>query len=238
MLLSHYVPRMFTALFGGLFIFLGIYTLGNGLLFDRIFIGVLIFTAFICRKNVNVLGVIAILVIQRLLEESAWFISEQEFKTAIKALFYTSALFTWYKIKYDPTSRMLAIALILSLSSELYWYLAGKGAPEIYWYVGLAAVCLFTRHLLFLRVSYTDDFYPGRAESINLDWHVFKLYAVSIAVQVLMLIEYIVRSVFGFVEILYFYKLYPYLAHSIGTYTIWIIFNESYRLLLPKLLKA
>ena len=45
MLLSHYLPKILTALFGGLFVSLGIYTFGNALLFDRIFIGVLIFTA-------------------------------------------------------------------------------------------------------------------------------------------------------------------------------------------------
>lgn len=74
MLLSHYLPKILTALFGGLFVSLGIYTFGNALLFDRIFIGVLIFTAVICRKNIDVLGVVVILVAFTLLDEAGWYI--------------------------------------------------------------------------------------------------------------------------------------------------------------------
>lgn len=238
MLLAHYLPKIITALFGGLFIFAGIYTFGNALLFDRIFIGVLIFTAIVCRKNVNVLGVVIILMGVHLLSEAAWFVSELEYKTTAKIGFYCLSGVVCYQLRYDYTSKILLACLIGSLLSEGYWEYLGKNAPEIYWYIFVLSSNLIARHLLFLRVSYTDDFFPGKSQSINMDWHLYKLTAVAAILQSFNILEYIVRSVFGFVEVMFIYNIYPYLMQAISTYTVWIIFHESYKLLLPKLLRA
>lgn len=238
MLLAHYLPKVLTALFGGLFIFAGVYTFGNALLFDRIFIAILIFTAIICRKNVNVLGVVVILVLQRLLEEGAWFVSETEFQIFTKIGFYCIAAFAYYRMKYDPISKVLLVSFAVSVLSEFYWLSYGKNAPEIDWYIMALTVNLFTRHLIFMRVSYTEDYFPNRALSINLDWHIYKLNAVAACIQLIMILEYIVRSVLEYVQVVVFYTLYPYLMHAVATYAIWIIFHESYKLLIPKLLRA
>ncbi|MCC2616693.1 hypothetical protein LJ739_10615 [Aestuariibacter halophilus] len=238
MLLRHYTPKILTALFGGLFVFAGFYTFGNALLFDRIFIGVLIFTALICRKNVNVLGVVVILVIQRLLEEAGWSISEANHELLVKAVFYGLALFVYYKTRFDELSKVFLTTITIALLSEAYWYFSDKSAPEIYWYVFVATNAFLVRYLVFVRVGFTGDYFPQKAESINLDWHIFKLYGVASFLQLIMIAEYIVRSVFGFIKITYVYYTYPYVAQALATYAVWVIFNESYRLLLPRLLKA
>ncbi|GAA6185224.1 hypothetical protein NBRC116595_24720 [Aliiglaciecola sp. NS0011-25] len=239
MLLSHYLPKLLTALLGGLFIFAGMYTFGNPLLFDRLFICILVFTAIVCRKNVNVLGVVIILVIQRLVEETAWSISELEFADLIKASFYLLSIAVYWKIKYDKASRLLLLGLIISLSAEFYWILNQQLAPEIYWYITLQSSYLFARHLFFMRVAYMSDILPKqKIESINLDWQMYKLNALFAVLQLFMIFEYIIRSVFEYKKVLLIWTSYPYLAQLCYTYLIWIVFYESYKLLIPKLLRA
>lgn len=218
--------------------FAGIYTFGNGLLFDRLFICVLVFTAVICRNNVNVLGVVIILVIQRLVEETAWSISELDYQTIIKAAFYFLALLSCWAFWYDIIAKLLLSVLILSIGSEFYWIYTQASAPEIYWYVGLIASNLFVRHLIFMRVSYTEDFFPHQTQSINLDWHIHKLNAVAACVLSLLIFEYFVRSVLGFERIVLVYSYASYALQAIATYAIWVIFYESYKMLIPRLLKA
>lgn len=238
MIVNHYLPKILTAIFAGLFIFAGIYTFGNGLLFDRLFICILIFTAIICRRNINVLGVVVVLLLQRLLEETAWSISELNFQLVVKAAFYFLAVFVYWKIKYDKIAKILLLSLFISIASEFYWIYQAQNAPEIYWYVGALASSLFIRHLIFMRVSFTEDYFPKKAESINLDWQIYKVYSLGAYVQLFMILEYIARTIFGLSNVLFVYKTYPYAIQIISTYVIWVIFNESYKLLLPKLLKA
>lgn len=238
MLLAHYLPKLITALFGGLFIFAGIYTFGNALLFDRIFIGVLIFTAIICRKNINVLGVMIILVTQRLLEEFGWLILESEYLYPIKLMFYAIAAYLCYKMKYDMISKMLVFCLVLALSAEVYWFAFNIEPPLVHWFVFIIVLTLLARHMIFLRVSFTDDYFPNKAESINLDWQIYKLNGVAASINSVVMIEYLAIKLFDLKDVKFFISVTPYLMHAIATYAIWVIFHESYKLLIPKLLRA
>jgi hypothetical protein len=67
-----YLPKILTALFGGLFVLLGILTFGNGGAFDKIHIGMLIFTGIICRKDINIVSVVILLLLQLTWESLAW----------------------------------------------------------------------------------------------------------------------------------------------------------------------
>lgn len=238
MLVAHYLPRVATALFGGLFVFAGLYSFGDGLLFDRLFIGVIILTAVVCRKDINVMGILVILVIQRLLEETAWSISELDFKHIVKPAFYLAAILVFWKIKYDGVAKFLLATLLIAIAAEFYWLATKVSAPEVYWYVGLLTSNVFIRHLIFMRVSYSADIFPTQAESINLDWHIYKLNGLAAFFQFAIVVEYAFRTVLNNLDIIYIYKIYPYCMQLIATYAIWMVFYESYRMLVPKLLKV
>ncbi len=238
MLLAHYLPKIITALFGGLFIFAGVYTFGNALIFDRIFIGVLIFTAIVCRKNVNVLGVLVILVIQRVLEEFGWVVIGSEYLYFVKVMFYLIAAWLCYKMHYDLISKMLLLCLIAAMGSELYWFIYDIKPPLVHWFVFTVVLTLLARHMIFLRVSLTEDYFPNKGESINLDWQIYKLNGVAAAVQSIVMLEYLLRNLLSFFTVKFFYSITPYVMHAIATYAIWVIFHESYKLLIPKLLRA
>lgn len=238
MLVSHYAPKILIALFGGLFILAGVLTFGKPLYFDRIYAFILIFTAVICRKNINVLGVVVILVLQYVIEETAWSISELDYRQAVKSIFYFLTIVVYWRIKYDPFSKVLLATLLVALGSEFYWIANNQKAPEIYWHVGLCASSLFIRHLLFNRVLYTEEYFPKKAVSINLDWFVFRFCAINMVLQLLMVSEFSVRSVFGYKHITLIYYSFPYIVQIMATLQIWVIFHESYKLLIPKLLRA
>jgi hypothetical protein len=238
MLIRAYLPQILTALFGGLFVWLGIMTFDNPTVFDRLFIFILLFTAFVCRRNINIVGVIIVVAIHQILGVSAWFIFNLENTFYLKIAFYLFGIAMWYKVKYDPVSKLLLISLLLSFISELYWYISDIEGSALHWYIMVLSINLLTRHLIFQRVNFTDTYFPNKVVSINLDWHIYKLNALAIIFQTVNIFEYMLRGVFGLKDLMYVYDFYSYAMQAISTYTVFIIFSESYKLLLPKLLRA
>jgi hypothetical protein len=236
MLARVYLPPFITALFGGLFIAIGIITFGKPDYFDRLFIGVLIFTAAVCRKNINIVSILVIILLQRLIEESAWSWLQNIY--IIRELIYCIALATVVYLWFDPISKLASAVLILLIGAEIYWYITDYPAPELYWHTTLLLTNLLTRYMIFSRTSIVEHYFPGKGESTNLDWAIYKLCAVAAVIQCLALVEYLIRHLLGFNQVLIVYQSYVFLVHSIAIFVIWVTFNESYKQLLPRLLKA
>jgi hypothetical protein len=236
MILRAYLPKILTALFGGLFIALGIATFGNAWAFDLIYVSLLIFTGIICRKDINVVSLVIILVLQLVWESLAWNLLVDE--NFVKVILYLSALYVTFYFRYDWLAKVVATVLLVAFTSELYWYTNNYNAPEIYWYIWIMISNLLVRHLIFCRVSFVDNYYPNKGESVNLDWVIYKLNAALSLFQVAMVFEYLSRHLLGFSDMLIVYYSYSYAIHIIGTITIWAIFTESSKRLIPKLFKA
>ncbi|WP_339721431.1 hypothetical protein [uncultured Paraglaciecola sp.] len=236
MILRAYLPKFLTALFGGLFVAASIFTFGNALVFDRLFLGVILFTAILCRKDVNVLSVIAIIFLQHIIEEFAWLYLPSSY--LIKGLVYITGFWLVYYFWYDWTSKILLLCLILGISTEVYWYVIGYEPPQTFWYVCIIMICISIRHLVFLRVSMVESYISPKAKSINLDWVLYKINAVIIIAQTTVLFEYYLRHIFGFKNALFAYEALPYIIHALSTLLIWTTFNESYKQLFPQLIKA
>lgn len=236
MLIRAYLPKILTALFGGIFVFLGFATFGNAWAFDRIYISLLIFTGIVCRKDINVVSVVIVLVLQLIWENLAWNLLVDE--NLVKIILYLVALYAIYYFRYDWLTKIVATIVIIAAACELYWYSNNYSAPEIYWYIWLMISNLLIRYLIFCRVSFVDKYYPRKGESINLDWVIYKLNAVLTILQAAMVLEYLSRHLLGLGGILLVYYSYSYIIHIIGTIIIWAIFTESSKRLIPKLLKA
>ncbi|WP_166425793.1 hypothetical protein [Paraglaciecola sp. 20A4] len=241
MLVRAYLPKIITALFGGLFIAAGILTFGNALVFDRIFIGILLFTGFICRKDINVLGIILILAVIRVLEEALWFIfAEQLYNHWLsKITIYLLLFFIIYKFWFDKMSKISLLILLLCISAEIYWIIIGYTlAPAIYWYAALVGLGLLTRHFLFSRIQMTEQFTSKSGKSINLDWYIYQVTRIYIFIEGLNIFEYILRHVFQIKYIQIIYYVYPYIMQSLATFTLWIVFNEANKLFKERLISA
>jgi hypothetical protein len=236
MLVRAYLPPIMTALFGGLFIAAGILTFGNAAIFDRLFIGILVFTAVTCRKNVNILSVVAIILLQRALEECAWSFLTDTY--LIKIALYSFGFWLVYYLRHDWITRVLLTSLILVSVAEIYWYINDDLAPQVYWNIGLMIFDVIIRYLIFSRFSFVELWFKGRAVSINLDWTIYKLSAIAIIVQCAIITEYLIRHILELPNLLLVYSAYPYAMHIIATIAIWATFHESYKQIAPKLLKA
>jgi hypothetical protein len=236
MLARVYLPPFITALFGGLFIALGIVTFGDADTFDRLFVGVLIFTLIICRNNIDIVSLLAIIFLQRIMQELAW--SSLSDGVILKELLYSLAIVMMYTLRYDPLVKWLAAILALTICAEIYWYITDYPAPELYWQIILLLSCLFTRYMIFSRVELVQRYLTRTSQSTNLDWIFYKLIGTTAIVQAAIIFEYLIRHILGLSQVLVVYYSYPYIVHSIATFAIWATFHESYKLLLPKLLKA
>lgn len=236
MFIRAYLPQIITALFGGFFVFLGISTFGNAWAFDCIYIGLLVFTGVVCKKDINVVSVIIILILQLIWENLAWNLLVDEH--IVKLIFYLIALLVTFYFRYDWLAKMVTAIVIMTSGCELYWFFNDYRAPEIYWYIWTMISNVLLRHLIFSRVSFVDRYYPNKGESVNLDWVIYKLNAVLTLLQAAMVFEYLSRHLLDFGDILIVYHAYSYIIHIIGTIIIWAIFTESSKRLIPKLLKA
>ncbi|MFT5674770.1 MAG: hypothetical protein ACI808_000694 [Paraglaciecola sp.] len=241
MLLRAYLPKFITALFGGLFIATGILTFGNAMIFDRLFIGVLIFTAIVCRSNINVVGIIAILALERLLEEFLWFSVIDQFYNIwqMKIVIYAGLAWMLYKLWYDTMVKIVLPFILLSVAAEFYWYFIDyEKIPGIYWYNIIIGLNLLTRYLLFSRMELTESITSKSAESINLDWVVYQITRLYIVIEILNISEYLIRHLLTYSNIQLIYSSYPYLLHSISTFTLWVVFNETNKLIKSRFVSA
>lgn len=73
---------------------------------------------------------------------------------------------------------------------------------------------------------------------INTDWQIYQLMFVFVIIESARLLEYYVRHIFGFTDIVIVYNLYPYAAHIIACVIIWIILNETIRMTRERYLMA
>ena len=236
MLIRAYLPKILTALFGGLFILLGILTFGKGAAFDKLHFGMLIFTWIVCRKDINVVSVVILLLLQLTWESLAWhYLLDGYF---VKTILYLIAFGMIYYFRHDWVVKIILPTVVLVTASEIHWYITDYSAPEIYWHIWIMISNLLVRYLIFCRVGIVDKYFPENGLSVNLDWVIYKLSALIIIIQATMVLEYLLRHIVGLSNLLFVYYSYSYLVHGIATIAVWAIFSESFKQLLPKLLKA
>lgn len=235
MFIRAYLPQIITALFGGLFVALGILTFENSIVFDRLFLAVLIFTTIVCRHDINVVFIATILLLQLSMEEVIWLylLDNNIFKISLYIAGFTVA----YLFRYDWIVKVVIPTLLIIILTEIYWWFIEYDAPNIFWHVWIITSNLVVRYCIFSRVGILQHYFSVKAQSINLDWVIYKLSALIIVIQAIMLAEYMARHLFGF-NILIIYHSYPYLIRCVSVFAIWAIFHESNKLLIPKLIKA
>ncbi|MFT5838283.1 MAG: hypothetical protein ACI9UT_000775 [Flavobacteriales bacterium] len=236
MLTNAYLPKFLTALFGGIFVFLGITTFGNGEAFDRLFIFILIFTGIVCRKNIDVLGIVFILAFESIIEEIFWFSTQDIWYS--KLAVYSCLAILFYKLKYDAMSRLAIPCLVLSISAELFWFATDyQFTPEIYWYNIIIGQSMMVRFLLFSRIDLSQSIFNKNAKSINLDWIIYEITRIFIVFETLNILEYLIRHILE-LKVTIIYVCYPFAMQAISTFILWAVFNETNKLLKKRILNA
>ena len=214
------------------FISAGFLAYGDGVLFEQIYISLLVFLAVIFIKDVNVLGVIVITLIANLCFMFLFpLVLEAEFQVLLKLLTYSAIITTLYKLRTEE--YRVAIAFIIGLCglAELYWFATDYPAPLIYWHVMLINIAVLVRHFLFQRFFIMSKYCPKHYRSLDLDYSLHKLNWYYIVVHFAVLLEFFVRHILGFREITFIHQFNPYVFHAITTYSALLIIIQGYSLI-------
>ena len=215
------------------FVYIGIKSFGNPLWFDRFYILVMIITVLTCKKNVNILGVVAISVLISVIDESSYLLLA-DLAQPLKILVYGVIGYFFWCWRYDSLSPLLFIIFFLTITAEIYWQYKAYPAPQINWEVQLIFLCFLMRHCLFRRVWWTERFFPQQGKFLRIDWQLRKLYALQIIIRSFVIVEYILRHL-SIIDSIYIYQLTPILLAVINILQLFLIFWQNYQLLLDKL---
>ena len=227
MILNLYFQKILTPILVISFVLVGIFTFDYAELFARWFlVGVIVFALVKLKaRDVNMVGLIGIIIFERTVETIAHLIySNFDAKVAI----YLSAAAIMYGLRYDKLVKLLCIPIvILSILSELYWSYTDYEAPLIHAYVLMILLNLITRHLLFMRVPFTDKLIDG-GKSLPLDWKFYDLAKWSVWVIAIMIAEYLVRHLTP-LNSLFVYNAYTPLMHAIAVTSLYYLTDDYLR---------
>lgn len=226
-----YLQKFFSVFIAVACVTLGILTFDNALLFDRLFMVVVILIAIPFYKNINILGILLIILGFRFADEIAWQIVHNTLFW--KVCIYSALTLSVYKLEEDSLRYSILFTVLCAVSAEIYWYFTDYDSPRIVWLAFQILLTFISRRLFFFRYFITSKYYPNKVESLSLDRQLYKLMLFPIVLQQLLLLEYLARHIWGF-ESLYVYSAVPYISRVLYTYMLWMILNESFNLLMSR----
>ena len=229
--------KLLTILVASVFLALGVFYFNNAVASAYLFYFILLFSAFLCRKQPDIRGVIAIIFIIRLIEEVIWSgLIFYESEILLIPIYLVLGIGVWKLADEKQTKKPLRALLIVMISFELYWFYQNYESPVIYPYLFTIVQCLILQWLIFARAMYGFK-YKFLGKETKLDFKVYKLARWTIFLEIAMISEYLIRHTLN-INILVVYHTYPYLYHLISMYTLYLLFDASYKQLLPQKLKA
>lgn len=205
----------------------GIVTFGNDVWFDRIFFISLIFTAIFCRKNVNVVVLVAIVFSTTIIEELFYLLDGFYDYAWFKALLYSLFLVVAWLFRHDEINKYLFPTIIsVCVVAEIYWYSLGYQAPRIVWYLLPYAFNLIVRFAIFMRFELVEHFFPGKEALCFSEFRVRDAHQWAIYACIAMIFEYLLRHI-AKIEISVIYQIYSYAIQAIFTYILWCVLQEN-----------
>lgn len=232
MILHPLLEKCQTVVLALVFLAAGIYTFGNALKFDRLYIAILFFACWLSRKDWNVLAIISIIVVERVVEEVAWLSLSNIL--VIKLPLYSLCAYCIFKFSNGFIRWLCFVSLALVVCSECYWLAIEYRAPEMYWDVYYLCQSLLVRWLFMRRCFLMGDllarYYPGVVRSLDLDYILSHVMLGYVILSVLQLAEFQLRHSFGLHHIDTIHSLYPYIAHSFSIFILFSVFTHSIKI--------
>jgi hypothetical protein len=228
MFIGTYLRPLLRAFFAGCIITAGIFTFGQGELFDRLFFTVLVvlFILAIQAKDIDLIGVLIILLLSNSVDELFYLLPDI---LSIKIIVYAICLFGLYKNKKDKwTIRLAAPLLGISLLAEAYWAIIAYDAPQIYYYNALITINLFVRRFVFLRLFLTPKWFGKETSSISLDYNIYTIAKWSILSLALLTLEYAIRHT-THSSPLFFYYVHQYIAQLLSVLVLVLLIDYTYK---------
>ena len=211
-----------TALMAGAAIATGVLTFGNGELFDRLFLLILVFLMFFkaVNQDINISGIIILFIVNMVCEEVVFLTLGAEYQ---KIIIYTVAAYIFYRLYFNDMVKFIAVPiLLLSFIAELHWFLTDYPAPMLHLYIAMLTFNILIRFMLFMRIPLTEQYTNKKAKIVPADSYIYDLAKWSTIFLSLVLIEYIVRHCTPYQPML-IYNLFEYVMHGLAVLIVIII---------------
>ncbi|MBO9490945.1 hypothetical protein J7384_11300 [Endozoicomonas sp. G2_1] len=229
--------RVLTITIASLLTVAGVFTFDNPFWFDWLYFATLAFVVVLNPKNINIAGLVAILLVAKLLDEAGWYIVAERESIQTKALVYLGLLLTLIKIKEEEYRTPLLVLLAITLVAELYWYLTNYKDLRLDWYWFQINILVLARHFVFTRVFLTSQYFPKQSKSLTLDLHVHDLMSAFMFLHALILVEYYVRHILV-INVVVVWSLSIYFFHTLKVINIYLLITGATKLALANRISA
>ena len=169
----------------------GVYSFGKPFLFDRAYILLLVsFAAYSFHIDKNSSGIFAVLSLERIFEETMFFLSSNEWQ--FKLLVVGLCIAVCYKLRYDKLIWVVIGALLSLVLAEIYWFVVDYETPTVYWHLVILFQSLIVRHFIFFRPTIMVKMFPDLrgVKWIYTDLQIYQIMSVYVVIELLRLAEY------------------------------------------------
>lgn len=144
-----------------LFVIVGLVSLHDDQTYDMFFLGTLIFAALICRQNLDVIGVICIVIGARTIQYCLYMIFNQD--DPYRLPIYIAAIFTgWFFRRIDSSLvLMLMLTTCIMICVDLYWLLISYPPPGSHYYLTLCIMSILGREAIYQRATISEKLING-----------------------------------------------------------------------------
>lgn len=235
MFLSPAVYKIISLVFTGCLLALGLYTLGNTLIFDQLYFIFLSLIALYVRKNINLLGIIAILILAKALEQLVF--TALALHDSTQWALYFFSLLSFLAFKKERCFKYFTLLMCLSLASDLYASYSLSPHTSIIWYLFLTLNAFITRRLIMKRPFITAKYFPEKVEPIALDHFIYALFGILIWVNILICAALLTFNVINIDNATLLQNSYIYLVHFIMFTLLFSVRKHSIRIIRQEITK-
>jgi hypothetical protein len=241
MILKPYLHQISNIILIAFIAMLGVFTFNEELIFDLIYTFLIAFCLVLVFENNDLRGTVIILFVSDLVLEAVFWLTDFIPLLPFKIALYLALLIAFVKFKQDSLRIPILIVTALGISAETYWFLISYDSPAIYWPLSTILIAQLTQTAISLRPFVRITFFSKKIEigtkHSSFDWEIIKLLNVSIILESLQVIEYLMRHVAN-LNILFMYHSHPYLIRIFNLAILYFIMSHSAKLVLSKKLVA
>jgi hypothetical protein len=207
----------------------------NSTHFDSIYIGALCLSCLFCWGDKDTLGALLILLGYWLFAKAI--INIPDLWQSWVLIYGVSAALCIYYFRHI-TAKITFLIVLYTVAAELIWWFQDYlNKPRIYYYVGLLAITVWVRQLLFDRIFIADRYFNYTSGKTGLDTHIGSILYLYFILVLLMTAEYFLRHQSG-LNVTTVYYLYTPISNVISGITLAAVYMHYFNNQSKKYLSA
>lgn len=194
--------------------------------FDKIYIAALALSCIFCWKDKDTLGALLILL-------GYWLLSKPLYMAPnawpVLLVAYSVCLGVSVYYFHHITAKILLVLTLYSIGAELYWsHIEYQSRPKLFYWVGLLAINLWARQLLFNRVFIAHTYFNYTSGKMSLDGHAILILNAYFYLVLCVTIEYFIRHITGLGHVAYIYALFTPVSTLLTAVTLAVVYMHYF----------